>query len=165
MGLNIVNDRFIKVRRDTNQTALVTATPTAIIFSNLVFQSPNGTMWSSSTNPSRVTVDTAGYWLFHGEIRWVNAATGNRQSYFRKNGGTEIFGFSTQLVLATGVTVSFSTIAVNMKVGDYMELIGLHDAGANRDVAAVTLDQTPYIYAKMQQRIYDASVGQEVGVI
>jgi len=163
VGENLVNARGIKVRRDTDQTGLVTATPTAVIFSHRVdFFVNNVADWSSSVNPSRVAISAPGVYLCVANVSWVNAATGNRQAYIRKNGTTGVYGFDSRLTQATGVTTNTVTVVLSLKVGEYLELMALQDAGANRDIDAVTADETPSLSVFCLHRYYDASLGQEV---
>ena len=63
------------------------AQTTLIAFNSEMFDTDS--MHSTSTNPSRITINTAGKYLVHAHVEWVQTgAAGIRQIMFAVNGNT-----------------------------------------------------------------------------
>jgi len=66
--------------------AIPNATPTVLAFNSELFDTD--TMHDNATNNSRLTINTAGKWLFGFNGRWENNAAGERHARLLKNGTT-----------------------------------------------------------------------------
>ena len=94
-----------------------------------------GSMHSTASNTSRITIPSDGYYFFHGHIAWV-AGTADTWRLVRlyKNGATEICSY---YGLPSVNTKSFSvsiTQVVAAVAGDYFELMAYQDTGGNLNV-------------------------------
>jgi len=83
----------------------------------------NNNFWDLSTNPTRLTVRSAGLYLVCGQIGYTDAsASGIRYIFFRKNGTTEY----ANVALPSGVTNTKELTTVGLiwlAANDYLELI------------------------------------------
>jgi hypothetical protein len=89
---------------------------------------------SNVTNPSRYTAQTAGYYLFNGQIQYAANVTGARRALWYVNGalpvnnGGGFFSTSSTLLAATA-TVIAPPLFVYLAVGDYVELNAFQNSG------------------------------------
>lgn len=102
----------------------------------------------SNTHPSRWTCPLAGWWTFAGSIS-LNGSTGGSQRdaiWFLNGAG---FGagrartFAETGIAATPLSVEARTLPLLLSVGDYIELIPVHNIGSNISTATGTL--APYM--------------------
>ena len=111
--------------------SVATATTVALAANSENFD--NNAMHSTVTNNSRITIQTAGRYLFFASVGFDTGATGVRQIVFRINGGAT-FG-NLQTAGAGGGTIALSTTgSAVLVVGDYVEVLARHTQGANLDV-------------------------------
>src|ERR1700744_6784975 len=91
----LLNPPTASVRRSTNQT-IATGTLTPIVFDTLNFdtEDPAPPFWSSTVNPSRLTITTPGWYECIGSCEESSPATNPHilSSRFRVN-GTPLYNF------------------------------------------------------------------------
>ena len=94
----------------------------------------NDSMHSTSTNNSRITINTAGRYMVIASIRFAADADGFRQIKFEVNRTTT---YESSLVLSSGSSLSTVLTGVRwmtLAASDYVEVICRHLAGAALDV-------------------------------
>jgi len=117
-----VNGMPICIVRQTVAQSLSNATWTAITFDTEDVDRDN--MHSTSVNTSRLTAQTAGYYLAHGVAAYATNGTGGRAAGLSIN-GTRSPGRAVDLqTVATAATTSAAPVSsiVFLNVGDYLEL-------------------------------------------
>lgn len=93
----------------------------------------NDSMHSTSSNTSRITVQTAGRYLFIAATEFASNATGTRSTLFHKNATTDYNAM--HVPAASGVTTNLIAVrAVVMAAGDYMEVRGFQSSGGALDI-------------------------------
>jgi hypothetical protein len=125
-GVSIVSTAQA-VRNSTFQS-LVTATVTPLVFNDAdTFDATN--MHDPATNPSRMTVVTAGVHTFETTIVFAANATGIRGVGFRINGTTPIYGWQ-EVANAGALPTVVSTIwTMPLNAGDYVEVLVFQNSG------------------------------------
>lgn len=98
-------------------------------------------MHDNSTNPSRITINTAGKYQIHSSVNFLPAATGRRYSEFYKNGSV-LNGGLTQLITtgASGTTTLHGQITLDLAAADYLEVKVYQDSGGAIDVGGGNSD-------------------------
>lgn len=89
------------------------------------------------TNPSRITIPTGlgGKYLIGGSATIAGLSTGHRFIVFFKKNGSILSGYNGNYSAVNPGTLGASVSAlVELAVGDYIELVVYHNAGANKDV-------------------------------
>lgn len=126
------------LHKSANQSINLT-TWTAVTWDSEQYDSDGG--HSDSTNNSRYTVQTAGWWEFHARIMFNTAAGGDRGARFLKNGAGNPFGEH-----ASGSSTSVNDAGTHgwalLSVGDYIETQAYQGASGSLSVAA-TFDSSP----------------------
>ncbi|MEW2164430.1 hypothetical protein AB0912_15760 [Streptomyces sp. NPDC007084] len=121
----------------TSVQALSDNTWTPLNLDTETLDSDNG--HSTSTNTSRYVVQVAGTYSIVGHAAFAANATGNRAARINVN-GTAIPGSFVKTLAATAS--HSSAIATHaqavLAVGDYVEVLGLHTAGAALNTSAAT---------------------------
>ncbi|WP_128381278.1 hypothetical protein [Streptomyces cavernae] len=93
---------------------------------------------STTTNPSRYTVQVAGTYLVIGEACFPANATGNRGSRITVN-GANIQGGASMIPSGAGNTMGVPAAALlQLVVGDYVEVLGWQSSGAALNTAVAT---------------------------
>jgi hypothetical protein len=157
---NINNMRSCKVRRATDQTAIVTATATAVSFSTSVFN-PNS-LAEFTTNPTRITVDKAGLYDVSGGVVWAAGSTGIRTLQVKVNGTSGKFPLQcNQAAPASGTGIQSISGHVYLENGDYIELIVTHTQGSDLALTADTTAYSPFLALSLAHQIYDATANSE----
>lgn len=111
-------------------------TATAITFTTLVQDADS--MWSGST-PTRLTCQTAGWFLVTGSLDYAANSTGARAVFIHKNGsGTYLNQYRPA---AGGGTSDFLTVsgALYLNAGDYVEVIATQTSGGALNVTTAEL--------------------------
>lgn len=116
--------------------ALVTATFTALNFNSEDFQT--GTLHSTVTNNSRVTIATAGVYCFTGTVAFAANATGQRVIVIKVNGTTYYDKLAFPNNGAGNTFEAQITKLLSLAAGDYVELFAYQDSGGNLNVGDVT---------------------------
>lgn len=127
---------------------IANATYQAVVFNSENFDTD--AMHDTSTNTSRVTVNTAGLYQVSGYVTYNNNATGTRNLYVYINGASA----GNQQVASRGVTrtdggahtVGLSGL-VSLSVGDYIELVTYQTSGGGAlSLTAHTAPDFPVIF-------------------
>jgi hypothetical protein len=106
---------------------------TALTFDTEQFDLDN--MHSGATLPSRLTINTPGYYLFVGNVAFAANAVGLRRVAVRLNGAT-LIGEIQILGLTAGVAAEYNVSAIyGMTTNDYAELVVRQDSGATLNTA------------------------------
>jgi hypothetical protein len=107
--------------RKTAVQSLVNATQTVVTFDAEDYKT-DPLMHDNTTNPSRLTVITAGKYRIQATVVFAASATGGRAVVFRKNGATYLGGAhgAANSIGTEDSAVSASTTA-DLAVGDYVE--------------------------------------------
>lgn len=95
------------------------------------------TIHSTSTNTSRLTINTGGKYLIGGAVTFTANATGQRQLGIRDGGATFRVVTTEQGLDAVQVRLSVVTL-YDMAANDYVELMAWQDSGGNLDILAQT---------------------------
>lgn len=132
----LMNRPAARVRQTATQT-ITTGTLTSITFTTEdLDDDPAGTgAHSTSVNTSRYTAVYPGWYQVSGVVSFAANATGVRAASWAVN-GTAINASASAIPnngAATIVDVPAPTIQVFLNVGDYVELQGYHERGANLD--------------------------------
>lgn len=120
--------------------SISTATYTAVDLDAEVYdivQSGDTASHSTSTDPSRIYVRTAGKYEIAGQVMFNANATGARIAQVRLNGvGTVLSESSQQAITTVGIDtgVPFPTVELALTAGDYIELFAYQGSGGNLDV-------------------------------
>jgi hypothetical protein len=127
-GSSFVGCRLYKT---TNQT-MATGTWVTITYDSESFDT--NSFHDNSTNTSRITIPSgkAGYYLINARVNIEANATGARLARFTVNGNELFAGIEVAGSSAAGCKYTMSTIQ-NLSVGDYVELLCLHNVGSNLD--------------------------------
>lgn len=121
-----------RARRGSTNQSVANATLVAVTFDTEDLDT-NG-MYSTGTNPSRITIQRKGSYLVVGQIDYAASATGTKYAYIRKN-GTDYNAFQggyAQTAVETGVNVS--SFLDTLAIGDYLELIAYQSSGGALNV-------------------------------
>ncbi len=124
-----------RVYRSTDQTGLVTATPTAISFDTERYD--YGGFWLVG-NATRLTIPINGRYSVGACVEWASNSAGNfRTLSLRVNGGNSI-AVDMRLPMTGGfVTRNAVHTEYEFVAGDYIEAVVNQDSGGNRTVNAV----------------------------
>jgi hypothetical protein len=157
---NINNMRSCKVRRATDQTAIVTGTATPVVFSTAVFN-PNS-LAEFTTNPSRITVDKAGLYNVSAGVIWEANATGVRTLQIQVNGTANKYPLSHSIpAAAAGTTMQNISGDIYLENSDYIQLIATHSKGSDSVISADTTAYSPFLSLHLVHQIYDATANSE----
>lgn len=127
--------------RTTDQTGIVTATDTSILF-NGTDELDTHAYHDPSSNSDRITIPSgkAGKYRFWANFGWDGNNTGMRQISIRKNVGGTILTIANQQAVQGGAHwQEISTGPVDMAVGDYVRVIIQQTSGGNRSVIGATI--------------------------
>lgn len=140
-GLGLSGTQFrttvdgLRMEKTNNVQSINNATFTAVAFAvgDEIYDTEN---WHTSTNNTRVTLDTAGKYLINGSIEFVANAAGIRSAALRINGSTGTYiasqsSASLGSILATTVNV---TMTIDLAANDYIELIAYQTSGGALNV-------------------------------
>lgn len=116
--------------RSTNQT-IASLTDTALTFDANAYD--NGSLHSTSSNTSRITIAVAGLYHFQFWAQWATNNAGSRWCYFRPNGSGS-FGYCSFPFRANGGHGMNIGADYYMNVGDYVEVVVGQDTGGNLDI-------------------------------
>lgn len=135
----------------SNNLTFLANPPTCRVFNSAAISIPNGastvltfnsehfdtdTMHSTATDPSRITITTAGRYMFDGNVSFAANATGTRGILFRVNGTTTIKSMFV-LAASTGTDLSLSGGPFALAAGAYVEMLVFQNSGAALNVEAV----------------------------
>jgi hypothetical protein len=123
---------YVRVYNSTAQ-AIPNATVTAVTFNSE--RSDTNNLHSTSSNTSRLTAGTPGWYSISGAVQFPANGTGLRQVYLRVNGSTLI------AISKPGIgTASGNSLTINrqylLAAGDYVELLVQQTSGGSLNVSA-----------------------------
>jgi hypothetical protein len=111
--------------------SVANATNTVLDWDSEVFDF--GGLHDLSTNPSRITIETAGKYLVGAYLQFVANATGVRVVSILLNGST-ISG-DQRVTAGAGVTTNITPVALlDLAVGDYVEVLVFQNSGVSLNV-------------------------------
>lgn len=94
-------------------------------------------MHSNSTNPTRVTVPVAGFYLITGTVTFDGNSTGRRGIQFKKNGSAILPTYMSLFPsVVVGTIAPSATTFVECAAGDYIEMEAYQDTGGNLGTTA-----------------------------
>jgi len=131
-----ISHRLAPVCRVTNSGAqtITTATLTPITFDTEIFD-PYG-MHSTTSNTSRITVATPGYYMIEGLLSFNVSSGGRRVAYLKVNNATFIDANEPDVVADGTAAPALKVCTIYyMSSGNYVELIAYHTKGS--DVSTV----------------------------
>lgn len=102
----------------------------------------NDSMHSTSTNTSRITIQTAGRYLFFATVQFAADTDGVRNVKFRINGSTEYECVQVPAVSAVNSIVLTATRAFVCSASDYVETRVYHTAGNALNVTLLEFGAT-----------------------
>lgn len=133
----------VRVKNSTTQS-LTDSTLTALTFDTEDFD--NGAMHSTSSNTSRLTAPSTGYYISTCSVGFAANSTGTRQVFIRKNGST-LLGSTETVAGADGGTTRITTATIiNLSATDYLECIAYQTSGTGINTEVHT-DLTPIFSA------------------
>lgn len=113
---------------------LTTSTLTTVAFGAAEIYDSD-TMHSPTVNNTRLTINTAGWYLLFGFAKFAANATGNRELYMKfTRSGVPAFLQTAMAVPAGGATVTTMVTMASpyeLQVGDFVELIVWQNSGGN----------------------------------
>jgi len=127
---NFMLGKPIAQLRQTAAQTLTTGNNAAVTFDTEDIDRDNG--HSTSTNPSRYTAQTAGWYFVTGAIAYTGNATGARVARFQVNGTSLNAGaYITAFTLNTQPLIAPVSNFTYLNVGDYVEIIANQTTGAS----------------------------------
>lgn len=121
------------LRRDTAQ---IIATGTQVPIQWVTAIEDNANFWNVQ-DPSKLVVKRPGLYVFSAGMQWDGNASGTYRHIFMLKNGVTNLGASGQVPSAAGLaqrTPPITSPALTMLGGDYVQLIALHDMGADRNL-------------------------------
>ncbi len=120
-----------------NTTQTITTSTFTVLSANSENYDNNG-MHSTVTNTSRITIQTAGRYLFFARHRWAGNATGARAMQYRIN-GVDPGGTAQQLMALPAAPAGINhqhaaSWTLVLAVSDYVETVAYQDSGGNLNV-------------------------------
>lgn len=145
--LNQMRDNFLSLYRWnsygvhlslTDDVTIVNATYQVLTWNKLEHQT--GNMWSSGTNPSRITCQISGLYCVMATVEWHPNAGGERTMGIRKSGSTRFDLVSQTSGAGSGPECGLEVL--HLAAADYIEIGVFHQFGANLDVRGAAKDRT-----------------------
>lgn len=155
MGLNTQNAHFAKVTRTTATLSIaVSGTPQVVPFEAALNGDGNKFgLWSSTTNPSRITIQKNGFYMVFGGVTFAASATGDREIYVVKS-GAGAFG---RVTIKSATLANPLTCCTFMKLvrGDYVELFVNQTSGGALNITTTAANEDPYFGVMLMYPEYD----------
>lgn len=108
-------------------------------------------MHSTSVNPSRITIVTAGVYEFGAAIEWASNATGRRQLTLLVNNTTPIAADTRDGTTGAATRITLGGVDWEFAAGDYVEVQVLQSSGGNLDISASTGFQAEFWCRKVSE--------------
>lgn len=128
-AINFIITPPLAILRQTVAQTVGNATAVPILFDTEDIDRDNG--HSTTTNTSRYTAQTAGYYHIDAIIAWTANATGPRWSQINVNGVAANGRITFLPPTATSIAELPVSGTVFLNVGDYAEIYGRQDSGGN----------------------------------
>ena len=113
----------------TSDQTISNSTTTVLNWQSETYDTDN--FHDNSSNNSRVTIPTTGYYLFYGYLRYTSNATGYRLINFLKNGSTQSIDAPNFTPGAGGDAICFNYQVMSLTAGDYIEAMTVQTSGGN----------------------------------
>ncbi len=142
-AVNFIIAPPLAIMRQTIAGSFTTGTWTSVTMDTEDFDRDNG--HSTTTNASRYTSQTNGYYLPGGKISFAVNATGRRWTRWAVN-GSEINAARVNEMSASGDATEVPAAArwYYLNVGDYLELQGYQDSGGALSTVVTTVGDQPF---------------------
>lgn len=131
--------------RNTAAQSIPASAYTALTFNTEDYDNEPSGLHDPSTNPSRITIRTAGTYVLLGQVGWAGNTTGRRGARIDQNGAV-IPGC--QNIWAPGTTQGIAypapVILVPCSVGDYLELKVFQESGGALSTVATSESQSRF---------------------
>ena len=121
--------------RVANSTSELTSSGLFTAVSFETEQYDNARMHSTSVNTTRLTATVSGVYDISGQVAWEGNAVGDRELLILKNGGPFV-GRSTVTVTSTAALDQQVSAQVNLRAGDYVELLARQSSGGTINLVA-----------------------------
>lgn len=95
----------------------------------------DGGMWDSTPNPTRITIQSTGWYVANAFIEHASDSDGGRRVYWRKNGASTVGRSSVVSPAAMNDPTVQATAIEYLSATDYLELIVDQNAGNNLSVS------------------------------
>lgn len=135
LSLRNNNDKAVRLLRGSIQTITDTTT-TAVIFESSEWN--QGGMWSSASNPERITPTTTARFMIGGSVRWQGSTAGSFRAAYLSRDADLTWEPLVLLAHAGGISTSpahsFYLEFASSSTSNYFGLAVRHDRGSNLDV-------------------------------
>jgi hypothetical protein len=135
MAASTANTATCSVVRTANQT-ISNTTWTVVSFTSETFDTD--TMHDNTTNNSRITSKTAGYYWITSQVAWDSNATGGRTSRIREGGDTVISNW-TDDANGNRDIVQTNGVLWHLAVDEYVEVQVYQNSGGDRSILDVDI--------------------------
>tara|TARA_R110002020_G_scaffold152949_3_gene332036 strand:- start:393 stop:1040 length:648 start_codon:yes stop_codon:yes gene_type:complete len=135
MAASTANTATCSVVRTANQT-ISNTTWTLVAFTSETFDTD--TMHDNTTNNSRITAKTAGYYWITSQVAWDSNATGGRTSRIREGGDTVISNW-TDDANGNRDIVQTNGVLWHLAVDEYVEVQVYQNSGGDRSILDVDI--------------------------
>ena len=125
-----VNFNGVVVKNNSSQT-LANTTATVLTWDLEYFDT--NSYHSTTTNTSRLTVPSTGYYFVYAKLRWQANATGYRYMYFTKN-GTQIQQDYLNYPDQNNAFTLYYGVVTSATANDYLEVYAAQNSGGNLSV-------------------------------
>lgn len=109
---------------------------------------PNGAIHDTSSNTGRLTVRTAGKYLFLATVRWASNSTGYRLASLRSN-GTQTIATVTDNAVNGDATVQQVSSVVDLAASDYVEVLVYQNSGGALNASASSAEAPEFMMTKV----------------
>ena len=123
------------LQKDFNQ-GLASGAETVVTFDNETVDYTN--MHSNTEEPSRCTINVAGYYLIHAQVGLDSASAGGRRTVNILKNGSQISNTQESNPSSDYYVVLSTTAVVSLAVGDYVEVNVYQDSGSVMSALAST---------------------------
>lgn len=121
----------------SNSAAVAVTTATATILNANTEAYDNDTMHSTVSNTSRITINTAGVYLFVGRINYQPNASGDRSISFKIDGTTQIDGPANPAATSGISTICCFSSFLSLTATQYVECQAYQTSGGNLNATLV----------------------------
>jgi hypothetical protein len=146
-AISILPTPTTKITRSTNQSIPDSAV-TAISFDAVSWNV--GDMANVVSQPTRITIQTAGKYVFGANILWADNATGRRQTIIAKNGSVATRVTTLEQAIVVTATIQAAVGMDSSAVGDFYEVYVFQSSGAPLNVLVAGNAPSPHFWAAYQ---------------
>ena len=102
----------------------------------------------NSTNNSRITIPTTGYYNLTAQVKFESNSSGGRAIQIYKNGSTVMSNFAGNYAGFTSDASFFTSINLNATAGDYFEVRAFQSSGGDLGVVGLNTVQHTFFQAQ-----------------